>query len=154
MPVKKKTPAKKKKTKAVVKKKMGRPDDYKPEYGEMLIKHMSAGLSVEAFSGEVRASKQTIYNWMKLYPDFLDAKRIGEGLSRLFWEKKGIEGMQTPGFNASIWIFNLKNRFGWADKKESNDDKHIHTVKIELPGQKTEQVISIEPGEGESDATD
>ena len=150
-------PAKKKKTKTkavAVKRKIGRPDDYKPEYCQKLIDHMTGGLSIEAFAALIPCSKATIYNWVKIYPEFLNAKKIGEGYSRLFWEKAGIEGMYAPNFSASVWIFNLKNRFGWVDKKESSEDKHIHTVKIELPGQKTEQVISIQPGEGEEDGDD
>ena len=70
----------------------GRPTSYKPEYCDMLIRHMRSGLSFESFAGVVGVSKQTIYDWEKVNPEFLDAKKKGAALSNLFWEKIGING--------------------------------------------------------------
>lgn len=99
----------------------GRPTKYKEEYCQQLIDHMEQGLSYESFAGVVSVSKQTIYDWEKSNPDFLDAKKTGTEKCRLFWEKTGIGGLwgsKEANFNSAVWIFNMKNRFRWADKVE------------------------------------
>lgn len=108
--------------------KVGRPTKYKKEYCKMLIDHMEQGLSFEAFAGVVSVSKQTLYDWEKAHPEFLDAKRQGFQKCRLFWEKLGLDNIinesfgkgQSRSLNASVWIFNMKNRFPdeWRDKQE------------------------------------
>jgi hypothetical protein len=100
------------------KKKMGRPSDYRPEYCEMLIKHMGdEGLSFEAFAGVVKKDRDTLYQWEKRYPDFADAKKKATALNLLFWEKIGITGMagKLPRFNVVAWIFSMKNRHGYRN---------------------------------------
>jgi hypothetical protein len=99
----------------------GHPTHYKPEYCDMLVDHMNDGLSFESFAGVVGTCKQTLYNWAEANPDFLDAKKQGFEKSRLFWEKTGtkLATGQLDG-NATMAIFNLKNRFPkeWRDKQE------------------------------------
>lgn len=109
----------------------GRPTKYKPEYCDMVINHMAQGLSKESFAGVVGTHKQTIYNWTEEYPEFLDAVKRGEELSRLFWEDLGRKGaMGSEEFNAAAWIFNIKNRFReeWRDKQ---DVEHSGGVTVE-----------------------
>ncbi len=113
---------------------VGRPTLYKPEYCELLIKHMSEGLSYEAFAGVVEVSKQSLYDWEKVNPEFLDAKEKAVEKSRIFWEKLGIShilnesesthgvGSSSKSLNASVWIFNMKNRFKWRDKQPDEVD--------------------------------
>ena len=104
----------------------GRPTVYKPEYCEMLIQHMKEGLSFEAFGGVTGHSKQTLYEWIEKFPEFGDSKRRGELLSQLWWEKIGVERLISQSWhqggskalNASVWIFNMKNRFGWRDRHD------------------------------------
>lgn len=108
-------------------KKVGRPTDYKKEYCELLIEHMAAGFSFESFAGKVGASKQTIYDWMTKNVEFLDARKKGDALSLLWWEKEGKDGMWSgKQFNAAIWMINMKNRHGWRDRVEMKS-----TVKID-----------------------
>lgn len=125
----KKTTAKKKKTKAkkkTAKKKDGRPTKFSKDYCQSLIDHMGSGYSFESFAGLIGVSRATIYNWVER-PDFLDAKNIAFEKSRLFWERIGLEGTQgqIEKWNPTGWIFNMKNRFDWKDKRE---DKHEHFV--------------------------
>jgi DNA-binding XRE family transcriptional regulator len=132
---------------------IGRPTLYETKYCQMLIDHMSQGLSIEAFAGEIGVSKKTIYAWAEKYAEFLYAKQIGESKSALWWEKEAANGLwsskEKGTFNTALWIFNMKNRHGWADKFEVNQDKTIHSVNIQLPGQQTERVISVQPGKSE-----
>ena len=103
---------------------MGRPKrPYLEEYGPMLIEHMEKGLSFESFAGVLRTGKEQIYNWLKSEEDFANAKKVGDMLCMLFWEKLGIAGTigdkKIKSFNTGTWIFNMKNRFGWSEKKET-----------------------------------
>lgn len=107
--------------------KVGRPSDYDPIYCQMLIKHMEDGLSFECFAGVIGVCEQTLYNWLKDFPEFLESKNKGKPKSRLFWEKLGRDGAvnetikdgdsmtKTQSLNSSVWIFNMKNRFGWRN---------------------------------------
>ena len=98
----------------------GRPTKYKNEYCDLLVNWMAGGLSFESFGSEVDASKQTLYTWTTKHPEFLDAKRVGTTKGQAFWEKLGRQAVvgKIPGFNATVWIFSMKNRFGWRDKQD------------------------------------
>ena len=102
--------------------KVGRPTKYKPEYCQLLIDHMAKGLSFESFAGVVGTCKETIYRWLHENKEFVDARRHAIAKNRIFWEQKGIDGMQgdISGFNATSWVFNMKNRFGWNDRQDIN----------------------------------
>jgi hypothetical protein len=98
----------------------------------MLISHMSEGLSFEAFGGVVGVCAKTLYNWEDSRPEFLQAKKVGESMSRLYWEKVGRDGLYnecikdgdgmtvTKSINATIWIFNMKNRFNGATESRKS----------------------------------
>lgn len=118
----------------------GRPTKYDKKYCEELIEHMAKGLSYEAFAGTVSVSKQTLYDWEKANPEFLDAKEIAIEKCRIFWEELGIKNIinksdsssweggsesKSRSLNSSAWIFNMKNRFGWRDKQPGEEDKII-----------------------------
>lgn len=98
----------------------GRPTKYKRAYCVQLVEHLAAGFSFESFGGRVNAGRNTLYEWAKAHPDFQDAKKRGETQGQLFWEQKGLDGLSLGGrnFNSTVWIFTMKNRFGWRDKGE------------------------------------
>jgi hypothetical protein len=111
---------------------IGRPTDYRPEYCELLINHLAEGLSFESFAAVVDTCKQTIYTWLEKFPEFSAARANGNEKSRLYWERLGrdhilnssIVGVASKSLNATVWIFNMKNRFPdeWRDKKEITGD--------------------------------
>jgi len=91
----------------------GRPSKYKSEYCEMLILHMSQGLSFDSFGGVVNVSRETLYEWTRVHKEFSDTKKIAWTGYLLWWEKKGNEGMsgKIKNFSAPTWIYNMKCRF-------------------------------------------
>lgn len=102
----------------------GRPTKYKKKYCDDLIKHMKQGLSYETFGASIGVSKQTVYDWEKKHPEFIDSKRLAWGEYQLFWEKMGVHGSagKLKGFNSTSFIYNMKCRFRnsetWAPNKE------------------------------------
>ena len=98
----------------------GRPSKYRQEYCDLLVKHMEDGLSFESFAGVVHVDRDTIYEWANKHKEFSDAKKRGQALCQIWWESKGKEGLFTgkdEKFNATVWLFNMKNRFGWRDQQ-------------------------------------
>lgn len=139
----------------------GRPSKYDPKYCELLIKHMSKGLSFETFGPSIGVSKSSTYRWLtddkndsketlENKKAFRDAKSIATDYCRLFWEKIGIDHIvnyeDAPKLNTTAWIFNMKNRFGWRDKVENTGEvtvkpyiiKKRNGEEIEM-GMKTEE---------------
>jgi len=50
--------------------------------------------------------------------DFRVTVKAAQDLCQVWWERVG-RGMATgDDGNATVWIFNMKNRFGWRDKQE------------------------------------
>jgi hypothetical protein len=99
----------------------GRPTKYRKEFCEKLIDHMASGLSFESFGGEIFCTSEVLYDWLRMFPDFLQAKKTGEILCRNYWEKLGRDEIISNGgksLNSPIWIFNMKNRFMWTDRQE------------------------------------
>lgn len=115
----------------------GRKTKYKPEFCDLLIDHMSRGLSYYAFAAEINVNRDTLYEWEKNYSDFKEAKSIGLTKSLLFWEKLGVDnilnvsesefqgGSSSRSLNAATWIYNMNNRFrdfGWRNKHPEEQD--------------------------------
>lgn len=86
---------------------------------EAFCAHIRQGLSMDCFP---LASAPTIRSYVKTYPEDFCPEKIGvaarEGLKA--WEELGLKGAkgEIPGFNATSWIFNMKNRAGWKDRTE------------------------------------
>jgi transposase len=119
----------------------GRPTKYDPDFCDVIIEAMEKGFSKEAAAAHVRISKDTLYEWAKKYPEFSDALKLGVQLSQIFWEKKGIDNLeetyQGTKLNSTNWIFNMKNRFNWRDKKDlslegGDEDKPIRSMGFNL----------------------
>lgn len=106
----------------------GRPTKYKPEYCQMLIDHMSKGLSYESFAADLDLTRECLYKWEKRYPDFLHAKKKGQAKLTKLLENMGMSlaAGKLQG-NVTAWIFLCKNKIGYADKTEvsGNSDKPL-----------------------------
>ena len=107
--------------------KEGQPTKYKPEYVKKLKEFLADGYPFEAFAGEVDVCPDTIYEWCKVHPEFSEAKKLGrsKGLKTFIDQgKKGAYG-KIKGFNATPWIFMMKNIYGWKDRLEISEDEEV-----------------------------
>lgn len=107
---------------------MGRPDEYQKKHCKTVIDLMKDGASKAEVCLELDCTFQTFINWQAKHPDFLEAVKRGLSLSKGKWEQIGRQAAfgNCEGFNATSWIFNMKNRFSkpddfdekWSDKQE------------------------------------
>lgn len=100
----------------------GRPTNYREEYCETVIEHMSRGLSKAAVAGKLLVSYDSILDWEKAHPEFRHAVKIGQMARTAFLE----EGLlsEEVGPRVTARIFALKNACPaeWRDKIEASLD--------------------------------
>jgi hypothetical protein len=110
----------------VEKKPIGRPTKYESRFCGELEADMAEGYSVTAFAGKIGVSRQTIDDWTKAHPEFLEALSRAKAKRLRFWEQTGIavasKGTGGPGA-ATVITFGLKNMGG---DEWSAPDKHEH----------------------------
>lgn len=110
----------------------GRKSIYDPAMCAKVVEIMAGGASIVEVAAELRIGRRTLYHWIdekdeaNYKPEFADAIDEGVELCQAWWEKTGRTGLFLEKFNATVWIYNMKNRFkdDWRDKSE-----HEHTGK-------------------------
>lgn len=100
---------------------MARPTDYRPEYCEQVVELGRAGKSHAQIAAALDVARQTLHNWADEYPEFLDAIKRARDLSQAWFEDKGQDGLEKPGFNASLWAKQVSCRFrdDYTDKQQT-----------------------------------
>jgi transposase len=112
----------------------GRPTKYKPEFCDAVIKAGEEGDTLVGMAEACDVSRETINEWMKIHPQFSDAVKLGLQKSQFWWEKKGRLATfgEVPGFNATSYIFQMKNRFkeDWREKQDVDVTSNGATIAI------------------------
>lgn len=103
----------------------GRPPLYKEEFCERVIELLKEGASIEEIGLELNCGYSTVYYWMDQHPEFLEAIKKGREFSKGWWYKVGRCSMRDKEFNSGLWFMNMKNRFGWQDRVEQNNNVRL-----------------------------
>lgn len=115
----------------VEKRPVGRPTKYNPVMCDRVISLGLEGASITEMAFELGIDKTTLYDWLESNPEFSNAVKQAHSASQTWWEKEGRRGIWGgKAFNATTWIFNMKNRFrdDWADRTEVE-----HSGQVALP---------------------
>jgi hypothetical protein len=100
--------------------KLGRPSTYDPEYCDLVIDMGTAGKSKAQMAAGLGISRQCMNEWEKQHKEFGDAVKAAQDLALAWWETAGQFNMTRQGFNATAFIFQMKNRFR-ADYRDTQD---------------------------------
>ncbi len=103
----------------------GRPSTYDPAYCDRVMELADAGVGKREMAATLGCAWSTFQRWQDEHPEFQAAVKDAVHLSQAWWEKQGRVATfgGIDGFNATCFIFNMKNRFpgDWRDK-------HDHTL--------------------------
>lgn len=105
------------------KSKGGRPSKYRPDMCETVIEMGKQGASKAQIASELGIHIDTIYDWDadESKPEFSEALKLAMTHSQAWWENLGRDGIsQGQRFNATAFIFQMKNRFSehYKDRTE------------------------------------
>jgi transposase-like protein len=104
--------------------KVGRPTKYDPSTMLDIVYEVgSKGGSIGQMAVALGVSLDSMYTWAKQHDEFAEALKRSVELSQCWWEENGriatFGGFE--GFNATSYIFQMKNRFprAWRDAKQT-----------------------------------
>lgn len=70
--------------------------------------------------------------WMNEEPKFSQTIKIGLALSKAWWEKKGRTSLDEPKFQTGLYQINMRNRFGWDEKKEDKKENVRKNINVNV----------------------
>lgn len=108
------------------KSKGGRPTDFRPEMGDMILTKMSEGLSLAAAAAEIDIHRQRVYEWIERHPAFADTIWLAQVKRQAFLERRLLSAEVGPVVTSTI--FALKNA-GPLDWRERTEVEHSGEVK-------------------------
>ena len=99
----------------------GQPTKYKPEYCESVVELSREGATLTALAVELGVSRDTLYEWQKVHPQFSDACTRARDVARKWWEQ--VMADQSTGRNngnSGALLFAMKNQFpdDYRDRRE------------------------------------
>lgn len=107
----------------------GRPTKYDPLMCDQVIECGKQGMSIEETCVELDISDDSWYRWSDEesgHKEFCESIKRHKALCYAWWMKEGRTQLQNTKFSFTGWYMNMKNRFGWKDKSETD-----HTTKGE-----------------------
>ena len=104
----------------------GRPQsklDLPEEWYNEVLSLYSEGASDVEIKAWIYEKRKTFSNdlwdrWMEQEPEFSETIKRGKMLSEAWWSKTGRKNLNNKDFSYTGWYMNMKNRFGWKDKQE------------------------------------
>lgn len=109
-----------------------------PDWGRLVELYGEGAGDVE-IARELKITIARFYQLIEESEPFANFVERGRTLAMAWWYEQGRKGLFADKFNTSLYNFNMKNRYMWADKVETNDttDKepaNLDQIKGQLQG--------------------
>jgi hypothetical protein len=106
---------------ANVKRPVGRPSKYKPEYCERVIALGKEGYSYAEIAADLEVDKASLYDWAAAHEEFSTALRAAKTFEQAWFEREARSNMKNRDFNANLWYRSAASRFrdDYTERKET-----------------------------------
>lgn len=120
---------------------MARPSTYNPDYCERVIAWGAEGKSLTWMAAELDVSRECIYEWGRVHPDFSGALSRARAKAQQWWEDQGQRALMAPGFNSSVWSKSMAARF----PEDWRENKGVEIANKPGESFKTESAVTMSP---------
>lgn len=110
--------------------KVGRPTDFKPEYGDRILELMTEGLSLAAAAAEIDVHRQRVYEWLEKHPEFADTVRLAQAKRQNFLERRLLKADVGPVVTSTIFALKNAGPEDWREKQEVQHSGGVRMVAV------------------------
>lgn len=116
----------------------GRPTKYDPAFCDLVLEVGENGGTLAEMAEVCDVERHTLNAWVERHEEFSTAVKRGLQKAQVLWERRGMAATfgDCDGFNATSFIFNMKNRFkeDWRDKVEQEQSGSVtYTIATGVP---------------------
>jgi hypothetical protein len=115
-----------------VKRPVGRPTEYKPEYCETVKMLLKEGKALKQIYAVLDVSQTCFNEWREKHPEFGSAVNDHLSDAEAAWIEKGMKNLDNKNFNAALYSFMMQNLHKWSRKTEQSGTvtiKHEEVLK-------------------------
>lgn len=94
-----------------LKRSVGRPTTYQPEYCDAVVELGAQGHSLTSIAHLLGVLKQNLIDWGNKHPEFSAALMRAKAAEQHWWEEAGRAGLFMDKFNAAVWRTSMQARF-------------------------------------------
>jgi len=119
--------------------KRGRPllqlEDLPKGWEDSIISMSKEGASIVEIAIELDISRTTLAAMTERDEYFMDTIKRCKRYCEAWWLRKGRTELENRDFSPTLWYMNMKNRFGWTDKQQTDvtsKGKELNITPIEF----------------------
>lgn len=91
---------------------------YKSTYPALFLEICESGGSICDFCRKVKVVRSTFYEWVGAHEEFKEAWQLGKEITESILTQKGLDGMETPGFNSTVWSILMRNKCSYVEHRK------------------------------------
>ncbi len=96
-------------------------EDFPNDWKQSIVEQYAEGASdIEVYGSYLDICHETFTRLINEDDEFSEAIKKGRRLSEAWWVKNGRTNLKDREFNYTGWYMQMKNRFGWKDKTETD----------------------------------
>ena len=106
----------------------GRPTKYPSDACERVLQYGREGMCMAEMASEFEVTRETLYEWARVHPDFSDSLQRAQEASEGYWAKQVRDGLKMPPseFQGAANLKYMAQRFkGWSEKA------HVDTREVD-----------------------
>lgn len=101
------------------------------DWARELINLYSEGYSDAEVAAEMKITVREYYKQIEDNPVFAKLVEFGRTLSLAWWEGQARKNLTNKQFNTPLWVFNMKNKYGWTERTEVKSEVESTTINID-----------------------